>query len=744
VAALIPQPFTAYLPPCLETLAREGAQFGRDDTRVCLGCIALHYRIEAQKSNPPINDDEYDLVPMLRHINKLCHEPLSEQELEQIDVEVRCSKRSKLACRELKRSETLKNCCVPDDCALNRGGGLDPGVDPEIHEKAMDVLKNGDPERYIVDSCSRIVLGAEKAFKKLDCCVSVQDVRQSAGLHPKLNGDSGSGKTLVVMVFAHHLPPDAVVVGSTSNLAAFYHQDGDRVFRILDDYLAGNEVLDTIIKQTSSVFHKRYTHRTVKKQEPVTLQIGSEQTWAITSVDGSQDIQVLNRQLPINVDDSEELTRAVNARTIERYGRGEEQFPEDETVLVCREIWRILRSEGHINVRVPFYDRIEWLENSNRRNPSIFMDLLVAHTAMYRFQREKDAEGYYLATEDDFEAAKALFNDKDAEELVKRLTRKEREFVELLSKHPEGLTREEVADALKITGNRVSQLANGEKGRGGLTQKLPGFSIAEITDSIRIDDDQRRAIKRTVYKLSRYDPLTGFEAVVRLLPKTDSSNGGKDGKEPVRVPVRIAQSKETSNRERENREIEIGSKDSKEKEREGHGQGETQEKISLSLKNSEKSLPQEKTATGGHEAILTGSLPVPYRPYSKAAHSESKSLPDEQNPPNGDFSASEEQNLGHELSTATVILRFFVPVSAFVGIDLKEYGPFRPEDVATVPTIHAKNLIASGYAREIIVPTPPPFRARSIEEQNKAREEHFAKLAAKYTKDAAQESDATS
>jgi len=67
---------------------------------------------------------------------------------------------------------------------------------------------------------------------------------------------------------------------------------------------------------------------------------------------------------------------------------------------------------------------------------------------------------------------------------------------------------------------------------------------------------------------------------------------------------------------------------------------------------------------------------------------------------------------------------------------MREYGPFQPEDVATVPTIHAKNLIASGYAREIMV--PPPFRARSIEEQNAAREEHFANLAAKYTKDTAQ------
>lgn len=65
----------------------------------------------------------------------------------------------------------------------------------------------------------------------------------------------------------------------------------------------------------------------------------------------------------------------------------------------------------------------------------------------------------------------------------------------------------------------MSQLANGEKGKGGLTQKLPGFSIVEITDSERVNEDHHRATRKTVYKLAKYDPLTGFEAVVRLLPK---------------------------------------------------------------------------------------------------------------------------------------------------------------------------------------------------------------------------------
>jgi len=68
------------------------------------------------------------------------------------------------------------------------------------------------------------------------------------------------------------------------------------------------------------------------------------------------------------------------------------------------------------------------------------MDLVIAHTAMFRYQREKDAEGYYLATEEDFVAARTLFTDNDGEELVKRFTKKEREVLEFMASRPDGVT----------------------------------------------------------------------------------------------------------------------------------------------------------------------------------------------------------------------------------------------------------------------------------------------------------------
>ncbi len=438
--------------------------------------------------------------------------------------------------------------------------------DWRVKAKAWKILRTGDPMQYLTDSCGRVVLGADTAFKKLACCVSAQNVNQTAGMHPKLSGESSGGKTITVYSFAHHLPREMVIKGSMSAKSGFYHSDGDRVVRILDDYQAGNEDLDTTIKQTSSEFHQPYIHRTVANHMPVTLTIGKEQMWCITSVDSSQDIQVLNRQLPINVDDSVELTKRVNNKTVERYAKGELQQPVDKPVLVSRAIFQILRDQGYVNVRIPFGDRIEWLDTSNRRNPSIFMDLLISITAMNRFQREKDVEGYYLATEADFNTAKALFTDKDAEELVKRLTARERDLINLLITHSDGLTRDEIAEKMKVAPQRITQILNGQRGYGGLSQKI---QIREEKKSVSVrtgnkeTDDTRHTVFKTIYSLQEYDRFTGFDAVVRLNPtKQTPEEPGKQGKHEVSKEV----SKQTTTCKEE-----VSKVSKREKEREERG-----------------------------------------------------------------------------------------------------------------------------------------------------------------------------
>jgi len=529
--------FSAYLPPCIEGVWEEGAieETGRSCRLIALyfkGIIDQLFKGEGTAETPFASwlEDEIgggtENLQRFLDWNDRCKKPLSKKEIIGIVYRVIDSPRTCPTCKELRSVAGTGIYCEEEDCRRAKKAPKVPGTEPEPEEKtpeeirttAEKILREGTPLDLIVDSCERFVLGAKDAIKKLVCCQMVQMVPSSRGLHPKLSGESGTGKTWCVKVFLHHLPEDAYIAGGLTPKALAYHDLGNRLFILLDDYVP-NEDLDTIIKQTSSNFHKPYIHRTVKKQEAATLKIGSEMTWCVTSVDASQDIQVLNRQIPLNTDDSQDLTAKVNGFTISSYGEGVGELYVDDTVILCREIFRQLRELEEIKVRIPFADRIEWLDNTNRRNPSIFMDLLVGVTALHCFQRDQDEEGFYLATEGDFKCARELFSEGvDVEEMINRLTKKERQFAEMLIAYPLGLTRKELSEKLGVSPARISQIARGTKGDGGLMQKLPGFDLVNVTN--RITEDQTESIQ--VYRLGCFDRLAGFDDVVRL------------SKEPVR------------------------------------------------------------------------------------------------------------------------------------------------------------------------------------------------------------------
>jgi DNA replication factor GINS len=54
-----------------------------------------------------------------------------------------------------------------------------------------------------------------------------------------------------------------------------------------------------------------------------------------------------------------------------------------------------------------------------------------------------------------------------------------------------------------------------------------------------------------------------------------------------------------------------------------------------------------------------------------------------------------------EERTKKRVLRFLREIPAIIGADMKPYGPFKPEDVASLPTENAKILIKQGLAVEV-------------------------------------------
>jgi len=59
------------------------------------------------------------------------------------------------------------------------------------------------------------------------------------------------------------------------------------------------------------------------------------------------------------------------------------------------------------------------------------------------------------------------------------------------------------------------------------------------------------------------------------------------------------------------------------------------------------------------------------------------------------------ESISQKHKTKTIVLRFLKEVDEIVGVDLEKYGPFKPEDIATLPYENAQALITKKAATKI-------------------------------------------
>ena len=59
------------------------------------------------------------------------------------------------------------------------------------------------------------------------------------------------------------------------------------------------------------------------------------------------------------------------------------------------------------------------------------------------------------------------------------------------------------------------------------------------------------------------------------------------------------------------------------------------------------------------------------------------------------------ESISQNHKTKTIVLRFLQEVDEIVGADLEKYGPFKPEDIATIPYENAQALIIKKAATKI-------------------------------------------
>jgi DNA replication factor GINS len=61
------------------------------------------------------------------------------------------------------------------------------------------------------------------------------------------------------------------------------------------------------------------------------------------------------------------------------------------------------------------------------------------------------------------------------------------------------------------------------------------------------------------------------------------------------------------------------------------------------------------------------------------------------------------ESISARMRSKQIVVRFLKPTEAFVGVDMSKYGPFQPEDVASLPFENARSIIEGGAAVEVHV-----------------------------------------
>lgn len=102
------------------------------------------------------------------------------------------------------------------------------------------------------------------------------------------------------------------------------------------------------------------------------------------------------------------------------------------------------------------------------------------------------------------------------------------------------------------------------------------------------------------------------------------------------------------------------------------------------------------TALLSGKAITLGEAPV-----LKSVESAKAEVPkiDAVSSPKDELVPQAEPDLVSAPSAKCVLVRFLKPVPSIIGVDIKSYGPFLVEDVASVPELNARILVKQGLAK---------------------------------------------
>ncbi len=226
--------------------------------------------------------------------------------------------------------------------------------------------------------------------------------------------------------------------------------------------------------------------------------------WWLAKVEDAGDDQVANRMLTVWIDDSLEQDERVLQYMKERETREDDGDGEDPDLVVCREIWQILKAERP-HISIPYARSVQFSATTNRRNPGILFDLIKASALIHRFQREA-YDGGIRANLDDFAAAARVYaaiNGETGGQETKTTKNEAAALATVATMGWEQFTIRMLQEALGLSYHQTYRILHGYTSRGtaysGLLEKCPAVSFF---DTMVTEDVEGYAMRRREHLFS--------------------------------------------------------------------------------------------------------------------------------------------------------------------------------------------------------------------------------------------------
>jgi hypothetical protein len=359
-------------------------------------------------------------------------------------------------------------------CTPEQEYGTKPASNGEaVPDGVLHLFANNRFLDLVRKNVEKFHVGDWNVTELLALSVASLSIENTNGLQPKLSGESGKGKTHAAKTMLHLIHPTMRRVTSFSSKALFYDKTLRSKMIIFSDDVNLPPDTEEMVRAAMSNWDAPTQHTTVDQQrKPVTLTLPPRITFWLTSVKTNSTLQLLNRQVEMNVDESAEQDWLVAEHQRRSSEDGLAEFYEDEEVELLREAFLHL-NQIHCKVKIPFAHNIRFSCVSNRRNLPIFLDLVKAYCILNYKARMTDENGSLIAEKEDFDYASELF-ETIAVQQVTKLDGKERRIATIIKQNAP-CDIDTISDEIELSPSYIYEIIHGVKksGNRGLREKIP-------------------------------------------------------------------------------------------------------------------------------------------------------------------------------------------------------------------------------------------------------------------------------